>query len=269
MVEVSHAKEALRLPRRGGALTRTCSSTPSAATATRRCRSRLGRFPRRRTSAGRARRPRFELERVEALSCEPRPSALRLRPARRAARILRAMTTGPPPRVARPRARSPVRSATRRPRVNTGSTTSSCTAARSAITASRTWRRSNTSAATTASGRRCTRTGSRTRTSPCSSWSRRRSRRHKPEATVIDIGAGRGELLSHLREHNPRLGLTGLDASLQPEIQASRSSVRTSTRRPRRSQVGRRRSPSRRSSTSPTSGRSQTRLRSLVVARAA
>ncbi len=41
---------------------------------------------------------------------------------------------------------------------------------------------------------------------------------HKPEATVIDIGAGRGELLSHLRRHNPRLGLTGLDASLQPEI---------------------------------------------------
>ena len=42
--------------------------------------------------------------------------------------------------------------------------------------------------------------------------------RHKPDATVIDIGAGRGELLTYLREHNPRLELTGLDLSLQPEI---------------------------------------------------
>jgi SAM-dependent methyltransferase len=43
-------------------------------------------------------------------------------------------------------------------------------------------------------------------------------RRHKPDATVIDVGSGRGELLGYLRERNPRLSLTGLDASLQPEI---------------------------------------------------
>jgi SAM-dependent methyltransferase len=42
--------------------------------------------------------------------------------------------------------------------------------------------------------------------------------RHKEDAAVIDIGAGRGELLEYLRERNPRLMLTGLDASLQPEI---------------------------------------------------
>jgi SAM-dependent methyltransferase len=43
--------------------------------------------------------------------------------------------------------------------------------------------------------------------------------RHKEEASVIDIGCGRGELLSYLRERNPRLSLTGLDAALQPEIE--------------------------------------------------
>jgi SAM-dependent methyltransferase len=43
-------------------------------------------------------------------------------------------------------------------------------------------------------------------------------RRHKPHASVIDVGSGRGELLSHLRERNPRLSLTGLDVSLLPEI---------------------------------------------------
>jgi SAM-dependent methyltransferase len=41
---------------------------------------------------------------------------------------------------------------------------------------------------------------------------------HKQDAAVIDIGCGRGELLTYLRERNPRLALTGLDASLQPEI---------------------------------------------------
>jgi hypothetical protein len=41
---------------------------------------------------------------------------------------------------------------------------------------------------------------------------------HKEDATVIDIGAGRGELLRYLRDHNPRLSLTGLDASLRPDI---------------------------------------------------
>jgi SAM-dependent methyltransferase len=43
---------------------------------------------------------------------------------------------------------------------------------------------------------------------------------HKQDAAVIDIGAGRGELLQYLHERNPRLALTGLDASLQPEIRA-------------------------------------------------
>jgi SAM-dependent methyltransferase len=42
--------------------------------------------------------------------------------------------------------------------------------------------------------------------------------RHKEDAAVIDIGAGRGELLEYLHERNPRLMLTGLDASLKPEI---------------------------------------------------
>jgi SAM-dependent methyltransferase len=41
---------------------------------------------------------------------------------------------------------------------------------------------------------------------------------HKEDARVIDIGSGRGELLTYLRERKPRLVLTGLDASLQPEI---------------------------------------------------
>jgi SAM-dependent methyltransferase len=41
---------------------------------------------------------------------------------------------------------------------------------------------------------------------------------HKQDAAVIDIGAGRGELLRYLRELNPRLSLTGLDASLRPDI---------------------------------------------------
>lgn len=42
--------------------------------------------------------------------------------------------------------------------------------------------------------------------------------RYKPDAEVIDIGAGRGELLAYLRERNPGLSLTGIDVSLQPEI---------------------------------------------------
>jgi SAM-dependent methyltransferase len=43
-------------------------------------------------------------------------------------------------------------------------------------------------------------------------------RRHKPDASVIDVGSGRGELLGYLRERNPSLTLTGVDASLQPEL---------------------------------------------------
>jgi SAM-dependent methyltransferase len=43
--------------------------------------------------------------------------------------------------------------------------------------------------------------------------------RYKPGSAVIDIGAGRGELLAYLRERNPRLSLTGIDVSLQPEIE--------------------------------------------------
>ena len=43
---------------------------------------------------------------------------------------------------------------------------------------------------------------------------------HKQDAAVIDIGAGRGELLDYLRQRNPRLSLTGLDSSLRPEIHA-------------------------------------------------
>lgn len=42
--------------------------------------------------------------------------------------------------------------------------------------------------------------------------------RHDPAAAVIDIGAGRGELLEYLRLHRPGLALTALDISLQPEI---------------------------------------------------
>lgn len=44
--------------------------------------------------------------------------------------------------------------------------------------------------------------------------------RYKQDAAVLDIGAGRGELLEYLRERNPQLSLTGLDVSLQPEIDA-------------------------------------------------
>lgn len=42
--------------------------------------------------------------------------------------------------------------------------------------------------------------------------------RHKQDAAVIDIGAGRGELLEYLRQRNPQLALTGLDVALEPEI---------------------------------------------------
>jgi SAM-dependent methyltransferase len=41
---------------------------------------------------------------------------------------------------------------------------------------------------------------------------------HKPSASVIDIGAGRGELLVYLRDANPTLTLTGVDISLSPDI---------------------------------------------------
>lgn len=42
---------------------------------------------------------------------------------------------------------------------------------------------------------------------------------HKADAAVIDIGAGRGELLQYLRGRNSHLSLTGLDVSLAPEIE--------------------------------------------------
>jgi SAM-dependent methyltransferase len=41
---------------------------------------------------------------------------------------------------------------------------------------------------------------------------------YRPNATVIDVGCGRGELLSYLRERYPLLSLTGVDASLHPEV---------------------------------------------------
>jgi SAM-dependent methyltransferase len=40
-----------------------------------------------------------------------------------------------------------------------------------------------------------------------------------PNSRVIDIGAGRGELLEYLRTHLPDATLTGLDVSLQPELE--------------------------------------------------
>lgn len=43
--------------------------------------------------------------------------------------------------------------------------------------------------------------------------------RHRPDASIIDIGAGRGELLVYLRNANPQFALTGLDVSLSPEIE--------------------------------------------------
>ena len=43
--------------------------------------------------------------------------------------------------------------------------------------------------------------------------------RHKLDARVIDVGAGRGELLDYLRKRDPKLQLTGLDISLHPEIE--------------------------------------------------
>jgi SAM-dependent methyltransferase len=41
---------------------------------------------------------------------------------------------------------------------------------------------------------------------------------HKDEAAVIDIGAGRGELLRYLGERKPQLQLTGLDLALEPTV---------------------------------------------------
>jgi SAM-dependent methyltransferase len=48
---------------------------------------------------------------------------------------------------------------------------------------------------------------------------RRTIERRKPDASVIDIGAGRGELLEHLSRRAPRLALTGLDIYLRPQIE--------------------------------------------------
>jgi SAM-dependent methyltransferase len=42
--------------------------------------------------------------------------------------------------------------------------------------------------------------------------------RHKRSAEVIDIGAGRGELLTYLRNRDSELSLTGIDIALQPDI---------------------------------------------------
>jgi SAM-dependent methyltransferase len=42
--------------------------------------------------------------------------------------------------------------------------------------------------------------------------------RHKRDASVIDIGSGRGELLSYLRDRSPSFSLTGLDVALLPEV---------------------------------------------------
>jgi SAM-dependent methyltransferase len=42
--------------------------------------------------------------------------------------------------------------------------------------------------------------------------------RHKRDAAVIDVGAGRGELLEYLRGRSPELALTGNDVSLHPTI---------------------------------------------------
>jgi SAM-dependent methyltransferase len=43
--------------------------------------------------------------------------------------------------------------------------------------------------------------------------------RHKRAASVIDIGAGRGELLTYLRNRDPALSLTGIDIALEPDIE--------------------------------------------------
>jgi len=40
----------------------------------------------------------------------------------------------------------------------------------------------------------------------------------KRAASVIDIGAGRGELLRYLHDRDPELSLTGIDVALEPEI---------------------------------------------------
>jgi SAM-dependent methyltransferase len=42
--------------------------------------------------------------------------------------------------------------------------------------------------------------------------------RHQENATVIDIGTGRGELLEYLHARDQGLSLTGLDVSLQPKL---------------------------------------------------
>jgi SAM-dependent methyltransferase len=39
------------------------------------------------------------------------------------------------------------------------------------------------------------------------------------DASVVDIGSGRGELLEHLRRGNPRLRLTGIDLALRPDLE--------------------------------------------------
>jgi SAM-dependent methyltransferase len=41
---------------------------------------------------------------------------------------------------------------------------------------------------------------------------------HQPAAAVIDIGAGRGELLTYLHDRDPGLSLTGIDIALEPDI---------------------------------------------------
>lgn len=43
--------------------------------------------------------------------------------------------------------------------------------------------------------------------------------RHKADASVVDLGAGRGDLLRYLRQRNAGLSLTGLDIAYQPSIE--------------------------------------------------
>jgi 2-polyprenyl-3-methyl-5-hydroxy-6-metoxy-1,4-benzoquinol methylase len=44
-------------------------------------------------------------------------------------------------------------------------------------------------------------------------------RSYKPDAKVLDVGAGRGELLEHLWDALPQATLTGLDISLSPDVE--------------------------------------------------
>lgn len=43
--------------------------------------------------------------------------------------------------------------------------------------------------------------------------------RLSPGSSILDIGAGRGELLRYLRERNPDLHLAGIDVALRPDVE--------------------------------------------------